>query len=182
MRFSLLFILLLLAIEFAFSQSDTLINSFEIDYKTLNPKINYSYDNENQIHNYSNNWDFDLDGKTDEIYFIGTGGVHLYYFLRIVLSHDKIVRNYPFIESDLPILPSDKEMENSDYNPIKCFTHFAVYDFDKNNIKDIFIRLDDTTLRSSKKALKRNKLKTNYIVLTFKNNRMELQDFQLNLK
>src|SRR5688500_10540773 len=42
--------------------------------------LNYSYDPATQTHNYSKNWDFDSDGETDSLYFIGTGGAHLYFY------------------------------------------------------------------------------------------------------
>lgn len=61
-------------------------NSFENEYRISNPTLNYSYDEISQIHNYSNNWDFDNDGIKDQIYFVGTSGAHVYYFLRVVLS------------------------------------------------------------------------------------------------
>jgi len=67
----------------AFSQQkNQLSNSFESQYRKSNPTLKYSYDNISQIHNYSNNWDFDNDGVKDEIYFIGTGGAHLFFFLK----------------------------------------------------------------------------------------------------
>ena len=79
-------------------------NSFENEYRISNPSLKYSYDEISQIHNYSHNWDFDNDGIKDELYFVGTGGAHIFYFLRVVLSSDKKVRDVNFIQSDFPLL------------------------------------------------------------------------------
>ena len=157
------------------SQTDNIPNSFEETYRKTNPTINYFYDENKQIHNYSNNWDFDNDGINDEVCFIGTGGAHLYYFLRVILSSDQIVRDFPYLESDFPILPFGEELTKSDFNPQK--TCFAVLDVDKNNSNAIFIRLDDISFFVSKKILKRQGVKTNLIVLTFKNGKAILNDF-----
>lgn len=54
--------------------------------------IKYCYDTLKQIHNYSDNWDFILDGKMDQVYLIGTRGAYLYFFLRVVLSTDNVER------------------------------------------------------------------------------------------
>lgn len=74
----------------------------QVQLRKSNPTLTYSYDNISQIHNYSNNWDFDKDGIKDELYFVGTGGAHLYYFLKVVLSTDKKSREFNFIESYPP--------------------------------------------------------------------------------
>src|SRR6185503_11589353 len=105
------YILFLLSPLAALSQTDTTANSFEILYKKTNPTLNYKYDQSNQIHDYSDNWDFDMDGKNDQLLFIGTGGAHLYFYLRIILSSDSIVRNYPFIDLDMPILPASDKLK-----------------------------------------------------------------------
>ena len=144
-------------------------NSFEEKYKE-NPTINYSYDENKQVHNYSNNWDFDNDGINDELYFVGTGGAHLYFFLRLILSSDKVVRDFPYLISDYPILPSGEN-----FNPKEDY--FAVLDIKKNNNKAIFIRLDAPSFFISTDILKRKRVKTNLIVLTLKNGKAVLKDF-----
>ena len=160
----------------SWSQSDTLTNSFERTYKKVNPTINYKYDQEKQIHDYSNNWDFDKDGTPDHVYFIGTGGAHLYYFLRVTLSSDNIVRNFTFIQSDFPVLPPDNELRKTDFKPNNNQTYFAVFD-DKDNNTDIFIRLDEQTFEVDKKTLKKKGIKTNLVLITFKNGRTIFRDF-----
>ena len=177
MRIYLIFLFLSVIPTSAWSQEDFPSNSFELSYKKTNPEIIYDYDSIRQIHNYSNNWDFDKDGVKDQIYFIGTGGAHLYYFLRVILSSDNIKRDFPFIQLDAPVLPSDKELSKTDFNPKKSWVHFAVFDCDKDNRKDIFIKLDNSSFDVEKNILKSKGIKTNLIMLTFKNGRTIFRDF-----
>ena len=82
-------------------------NSFTQGLSVHFPGLHYKYDDLSQTHNYSGNWDFDGDGKMDSVLFVGNGGAHLYYHLKIVLSRRHDVREYPWIESDFPLLQSD---------------------------------------------------------------------------
>jgi hypothetical protein len=143
-------------------------------YKTSNPSVNYKYDQEKQIHDYSNNWDFDKDGKLDRIYFVGTGGAHLYYFLRIILSSDNAVRNFPFIHSDFPVLPKDEELKKAAYKPDGTQTHFAV--FEQNNNPGVFVKLDNSSFAVEKKVLKKRGVNTNFVVLSFKDGKANFRD------
>ncbi len=152
-------------------------NSFEDSYKKTNPTINYKYDSLRQIHDYSNNWDFDKDGKPDQVYFVGTGGAHLYYFLRVILSSDNLVRDFSFLQSDLPMLPSGDELSKADFNPKNGWTQFAVFDYDKDNGKDIFIKLDNSTIDIEKKVLNKKGIKTSFVIITFKNGKSFFRDF-----
>ena len=160
------------------AQNDTLTNSFEEIIKRQNPTLNYSYDNLNQIHNYSKNWDFDNDGIKDELYFVGTGGAHLYYFLRVILSSDKVVRDYKYLETDFPLISSDKELRLTDFNPFKSNTNFAVYDFGKNGTKQIYIRLDSASFTTNQKQLKKNGINTKHICITFDKRKAKLIDYE----
>ena len=136
-------------------------NSFEINYKKSNPGLRYSYDNTSQTHNYSNNWDFDKDGINDEVYFIGTGGAHLYYFLRVVLSTDHKGREFDFIQTDFPLLTATDTL-----NFKKTPLGFVVTDFGKNLKPTIIVRLDEQTFYNNKE-LKKRKIKTKNILLSF---------------
>ena len=151
----------------AFSQQaetlDIPSNSFENSYRKSNPTLKYSYDNISQIHNYSNNWDFDKDGIKDELYFVGTGGAHLYYFLKVVLSTDKKTREFNFIQSDFPFLTATDTL-NFDKTPIG----FVVTDLGKNLTPTIIVRLDDRTFYGNKQLKKKN-IKTKNILVSFEN-------------
>ncbi len=175
MRFYLLFLLPFLTTAVAWSQSDISSNFFEASYKKTNPTINYKYDSLKQIHNYSNNWDFDKDGKLDQVYFVGTGGAHLYYFLRVILSTDNLVRDFSFLQSDFPVLPSGDELSKGDFNPKNGRTQFAVFDFDKD--KGIFIKLDNSSFEIEKQVLNKKGIKTNLVIITFRNGKAIFKNF-----
>jgi len=177
MRSILVFIILLSATINVLSQSDSLSNSFDEHYKKTNPTITYKYDNKKQIHDYSNNWDFDKDGKLDNLYFVGTGGAHLYYFLRIVLSSDNIRRDFPFIESDFPILPKEYELNKTDYRPTSDQTFFAVFNNNKENDLTIFVKLDKATYAVTNQALKKKGVTTSLVTVSFKKGKAVLKDF-----
>jgi hypothetical protein len=142
---------------------DTPSNSFESQYRITNPTLIYSYDTINKIHNYSNNWDFDNDGIKDELYFVGTGGAHLYYFLKVVLSTDHTPREFSIMLSDYPMLTSTDTL-----NLNKTPFGFVVANLDKNLIPTIIVRLGDKTFCDCKQP-KKTKIRTNNISLHFEN-------------
>lgn len=175
--FSLLFLQLFFTSVTGLSQPNMATNSFEEGYKKSNPSISYQYDSEKQIHNYSNNWDFDKDGKQDQVYFVGTGGAHLYFFLRVILSADKVVRDFPFLQSDFPILPPDHELQKVDFDPTNSQTQFAVFDYGNDDGKKLFIKLDNYFFYTEKKNLKKKGIKTNLVIITFRNGKAVIEDF-----
>jgi hypothetical protein len=147
-------------------QTDSIVipsNSFENSYRKSNPTLKYSYDDISQIHNYSNNWDFDKDGIKDELYFVGTGGAHLYYFLKVVLSTDKKSREFNFIQSDLPFLTATDTL-----NIEKTILGFVVADLGKYLTPTIIVRLDEQTFYDNKELKKRN-IKTKKVLVSFEN-------------
>ena len=143
---------------------ETPSNSFENNYRTANPTLIYSYDEISEIHNYSHNWDFDNDGIKDELYFVGTGGAHIYYFLRIVLSSDKKVRDINFIQSDIPFLNSTDTL-----NSEKASVGFEVKNLEKELTPSIIVRLDESTYYTFKLELKKQKIDTRNCSISFKN-------------
>jgi hypothetical protein len=140
-------------------------NSFEVNYRKSNPTLKYTYDNASQTHDYSNNWDFDKDGINDEVYFIGTGGARLYYFLKVILSTDHKPREFDFIQSDFPMLTAIDTF-NFDKTPVG----FVVTDFGKNLTPTIIVRLDKQTFDGNKELKKRN-IKTENVLVSFENGR-----------
>lgn len=145
-------------------QTTNISNSFEDKYRRSNPTFIYSYDSINQIHNYSNNWDLDKDGIKDEVYFIGTGGAHLYYFLKVVLSSDKRSKEFKFIQSDFPLLTA---INTSDFD--KTSVGFVVAPFNNNLAPSIIIRLDESSYQVNKKLFNKLKVNTKNIVVRFEN-------------
>jgi hypothetical protein len=138
-------------------------NAFEINYSKSNPTLNYTYNNASQTHDYSNNWDFDKDGKNDEVYFIGTGGAHLFYFLKVVLSTDHKPRKFDFVQSDFPLLTATDTL-----NFDKTSVGFVVTDLGKDLTPTIIIRLDNQTFYGNNELKKRN-IKTKNVSLSFAN-------------
>ena len=147
-------------------------NSFENEYRISNPSLKYSFDEISQIHNYSNNWDFDNDGIKDELYFVGTGGAHIYYFLRVVLSSDKKVRDLNFIQSDVPFLNETDTLKFK-----KISVGFAVKKLGKDLTPTIIVRLDESTYDAFKKELMKQKIKTRNSLICFKNGKMKFSSF-----
>jgi hypothetical protein len=139
-------------------------NSFENAYHKSNPTLTYSYDSISQIHNYSNNWDFDKDGIKDELYFVGTGGAHLYYYLKVVLSSDKKTREFNFVQSDFPFLTATDTLDIG-----KTQIGFIVADLGQNLTPTIIVRLDDQSYYANKKILADKKIKTRNVVISFEN-------------
>ena len=86
------------------AQTDHITNSYKETYDVSFPKLKYSYDSSGQTHDYSGNWDFDGDKKSDSLYFIGNGGAHLYFHLRLILSSEGIVRDFQYLVSDFQCL------------------------------------------------------------------------------
>jgi hypothetical protein len=128
---------------------------------TLNP----SYD-------YSDKWDLDGDGKTDGIYFIGNGGAHTYYFLRIVLSTDSRTRDFRFIQLDMPYINNG----NLPAVPGKHGTpQFITGDFDKDGVTDIFLNFDNSFSTLPKKW-KRKGIKTKCVMMSFNRGTLRLSN------
>jgi hypothetical protein len=139
-------------------------NSFDNDYRKSNPTLTYSYDKISQTHNYSNNWDFDKDGIKDELYFVGTGGAHLYYFLKVILSTDKKSREFNFIQTDFPFLTATDTV-----NIEKTVNGFVVADIGENKTPIIVVRLDGQSYNANKKILTDKKIKSRWIAISFEN-------------
>lgn len=152
------------------AQSDSINgNSFEKWYQQNNPSLQYSYDAINQIHNYSGNWDLDNDTQADQVFFIGTGGAHLYFYLRVILSSNSKTQNFPFLETDFPLLDADSIILNPNFNPVKSRAYFAVYNNSSQKAKALFLRLDEAVFSTEKNTLKKKGITTNTVTLFFKN-------------
>jgi hypothetical protein len=54
-------------------------NTYADALRAKYPELIYSYIDSVQTHDYSGNWDLDGDGEKDGVYFIGNGGVHLFF-------------------------------------------------------------------------------------------------------
>lgn len=104
----------------------------------------YKYDSDLEMtiltYHYADLWDIDNDKYTDVIEFISNGGAHSYYHMRIWLSSKSKWIDYPKLEIDFPYLPKEvKNLEMLD----QPYPQFVVQDFDNDNIKEIYLNLDD---------------------------------------
>ncbi|UPQ79339.1 hypothetical protein M0M57_00525 [Flavobacterium azooxidireducens] len=171
MKIIITIILTTLTLTVFSQQTDSLYipsNSFDKEYHKSNPTLTYSYDNNSQTHNYSNNWDFDKDGIKDELYFVGTSGAHLYYYLKVILSSDKKTREFNFVQLDFPILTATDTLD-IEKTPIG----FIVADLGQNLTTTIIVRLDDQSYFANKKILADKKIKTRNVVISFENGKTE---------
>jgi hypothetical protein len=125
----------------------------------------------NPSYNYSGKWDFDGDGTSDSLLFIGNGGAHAYYYLRIVLSADQVRRDYPTVHLDMPYPSMNVAlMDDSEYT----INQLIIFDFDRDGADDIFLNFnnDFSYIPEEWKALGLTKKKT---VLYFNNGLLKLK-------
>lgn len=169
--------LCLLASSSTWSQDELPMNSLANVYAQNNPALVYSYHSSTQTHHYSGNWDFDNDGQMDQLMFVGNGGVHLYFHLRLILSSDNYVRDYPFMSLDMPMLPSEEYSSRKDFNPLYMQCPLSVLDCNGDKAPDIFIRLDQATFCSNTSLLREHRIISRLILLTFDNGKVKLQNY-----
>ena len=139
-------------------------NSFAKNYHRSYPTLIYSYNDSGQIHNYSGNWDLDGDEKKDSLFFIGNGGVHLYYHLRIVLSSDKVKNDFSFLLFDLPYLGTINDIK-SPAREAALLPRFVVHDFDTDGKEDIYLNFDNR-FSSIPTEWEKRRLTSRYILLS----------------
>jgi hypothetical protein len=164
----LLGVLLLGNIAFAQLPSNSFEGSYKdkrwLEYKHYEIGHPESSDEKKSIHDYSGNWDFDGDKKLDKLTFIGKGGAHLYYYLKIEFSKTGKSLEIPFIESDFPMF--------SDSLELKIPGMFSVKDLKNDGIPEIVIKLDE----QSKATFPKHNIKTNIVCLIFNNGRVFYKD------
>jgi len=116
--------------------NNDVIPSNSYAYKYQGTTINYSYAENSQTHDYSNNWDFDGDGILDKIMFTGNGGAHLYYRLLIHISGIDSFFYFPYLLTDTPIYEPNDSLKSSKNG---TFPVFVVNDFNDDEINDIYL-------------------------------------------
>lgn len=148
-------------------------NSYKEIYKKKYPKLNYSYNENTQTHDYSNNWDFDGDGKKDKLFFIGDGGAHLYFHLQIWLSSDKNTYDFPFLVIDNPFL--NKEIELDSKGKPNTFQQFVVANFDTDKLPEIYINLDKQS--EIPNNWKKRGLTSHQVIVDYSKGKLELKNY-----
>lgn len=87
----------------------------------------------NTTNNWAYNFDFDIDGRIDSIYYQYSGGAHCCYSLSVYLSSKKTKFDIPF------------EMEGGYlFFDLSRPDNFSIYDIDKDNRPEIFINSVDS--------------------------------------
>lgn len=153
-------------------------NSFESALLEMKPEISYSYSDLLQTHNYSGSWwYFDADDKPDNLLFVGTGGAHLYFHLRIVLSSDSVAMDFPELLLDMPIIQNIKALKREKFYPPPVLPQFVVDDFDSDGKDEIFLNLDRNTFSAVSEKLKEKGVTSRYILVDFNNSEVELKNF-----
>ncbi len=161
-------------------------NYYHISYKKYmmksDPKINIH--DSMEVYDYSDNWDIDGDGTTDGIYFLGSDGAHIYYSLRIVLSSDKKVKDFPYLSIDCPyIFGNIDSLKKENFFPPPDFPQFVVDNFYNSHLGDdnlddkIYIHLDLPTFLAVEPELKKLGVTSSYILLRYKKGKFIIKNF-----
>lgn len=160
---------LLIGTSHSFVQTDTITqpNAENIKYM-YNPETNTS----NLSYDYSNKWDLDGDGQKDSLFFIGNGGAHTYFFLRIVLSNDHKVREFSSINIDMPFISDQNLIKESGK---KSAAQFIAADFDNNGTVDLYINFNNSFSRIPKEW-KNKGVVSKYVIISFNANTLQVRN------
>lgn len=123
------------------AQSDHVPNSYKETYDSAFPNLKYFYNTSTQTHDYSGNWDFDGDRNPDSLFFIGNGGAHLYFHIRLKLSSEHQERDFQYLVSDFPMLDSISHFKKV-YGKSQIYPIFVVHDFNHDGKMDIYFNTD----------------------------------------
>lgn len=175
-RYLLTFSLILLSISKILAQEDSVItNSYENYIHTNHPEILYHYNNTSQTHSYSGNWDFDGDKIPDSLFFIGNGGAHLFYQLKIALSSGQQLKDFPELLIDMPYLGKGEDIMNEE---VSLLPQFVVHDFDSDGIVEIYINFEPSFSFIQKKW-KREGVTSRRILIKIENSNVVIENFRL---
>lgn len=175
MKKRLLIFSLIVLISFKIlAQKDSVItNSYENYLKIDYPKILYHYDDARQTHSYSGNWDFDGDKIPDSLFFIGNGGAHLFYQLKMGLSSGQRLKDFPELFVDLPYPGKAEDIMKEE---ISLVPQFVVHDFDSDGIVEVYINFDPS-FSSIQKRWKREGATSRRILIKIKNSNVVIKNF-----
>lgn len=170
MKTSLILMFIVLGFQFCFSQTDSvkIINEEYAQYI-----FNKHTKTKNLSYNYSNKWDFDGDTKPDSLYFIGNGGAHSYFYLKIILSSDNLSRDFPTVQLDMPYIHTIESIKMWNKNP---GIQFAVGDLNKDGRTDIYLNFNNP-FGSIPKSWRNKGIKTKNVLLSFTGNMPHVTDY-----
>lgn len=132
-----------------------------------NPQTNTT----NLSYDYSNMWDIDGDSKKDSLFFIGNGGAHSYFFLRIILSSDHKVRDFPFIQLDMPYITDRNLFKQLGTN---ISIQFVPSDFNNDGTIDLYLNFDNPFSRLPKRWKKKG-IRARNVIMSFKEAKLEIR-------
>lgn len=174
MKFLILISYGLLMAELSYSQTDSAITDMETWNKEyLQDIYNPQTKSVNTSYNYSNKWDLDGDHKNDALFFIGNGGAHTYYFLRVKLSSDHLVRDFTSIQLDMPYFQDPKLLDEYGKSPA---IQFVVKDLDKDGVLDLYLNFNNS-FGSISKIFRQKGITSKYIILGFSDGKMKVSDY-----
>jgi len=161
-------------IQISYAQTDSVDADIPgwINRKYMQDIYNPETRSVNASYNYSNNWDLDGDNKKDSLFFIGNGGVHTYFYLRVMLSSDHVVRDFTFIQLDMPYLQDKKLLEKYGRNP---GIQFVVSDFDKDGIPDLYLNFNNS-FGYIPKSFWRKGITTKCILMNFSGSKLKVRN------
>ncbi len=128
----------------------------------------------NPSYNYSGKWDVDGDGKKDAVYFIGNGGAHIYFYLRVVLSSDGVVRDFPSAQVDMPFIETGTRLKEMGKNSA---IQFAVADFNKDGIVDFYLNFDNHFGHLTE-AWRKMGVRTRHVIMSFATRKLTVRDYK----
>lgn len=112
--------------------------------------------------------DLDGDGKWDSIAFIGNGGAHSYFHLRVQLSSSDTWTAYPTFSIDMPYWNKGK--------PCDSYFQFAVCDFDYDGLDEIYLNIDNP-FGSIPKYLRDDGLTSEQLIVEFRKGKLVVRNF-----
>ncbi len=163
--------LLLFAIGFTFAQSDSAVVLPESGHIQL--IYNIRTKTKNMSYNYSNKWDVDGDKKNDSLYFIGNGGAHAYFYLRIQLSSTAQLLDYPFLQLDMPYLNKVELLDKYGKNP---GLQWVMHDFDNDGILDMYFNFDNP-MGKIPSDWKQQGVTSKEVVMSFANGKFKVKNY-----
>jgi hypothetical protein len=150
-------------------------SSLEKDYKRINPELKYSYNELSQTHDYSGNWDLDGDKKKDSVLFIGNGGAHLYFHLKVVLTSDKKGRDFLFLLTDMPLLHAVDSLQRKLTENLP-FPKFVVADFNNDGRNDIYLNVGPMDSKIPTKW-KNKGVTSRHLVVTYESKDLTIKNY-----
>lgn len=135
--------------EYAVYQYDSLLNDSILTYQ------------------YFNICDIDNDGLFDSIMFVGNGGAHIYFNLKLKISTNGKWIDYPTLYIDMPYLK----------DTIEEITQFAVSDFDDDGIDEVFLNIDNP-FGSIPDNLKTGDLTSKRLIIEFEKGRLIIRNYK----